>query len=253
MQLKIGTCGWGVTGGYKAYFSHFNVIELQDTFNKLPKPETAEYWRKSVPPDFEFTMKAWQAITHPSTSPTWRQGKLPGGKPENIGLLQPTEENFKAWEATAEICKILGCRVLVVQTPPKFDSTREHIQNVRAFFSKVKRPCPVAWEPRGRWDGETIRGLCDDLNLIHVVDPFRHKLARKTDTIYFRLNGIGEGDTNFKYRYTDADLRRLSSVPAAYPDSRDVYVMFNNISMGEDAARFVDMIRQTRSGEAVHV
>ena len=180
MQLKIGTCGWGLKGGHEAYFSEFGVVELQDTFNKLPKPETARHWKEEAPSGFEFTMKAWQAITHPSTSPTWRQGKLPEGNPEHIGLLQPTEENLKAWSETAEICKILGCKILVVQTPPKFDSTREHIQNVRSFFSKVKRPCAVAWEPRGRWDNETIRGMCNDLNLIHVVDPFRNKPSGST-------------------------------------------------------------------------
>lgn len=242
MQLKIGTCGWGLKGGHSAYFSEFGVVELQDTFYKLPKAETARHWKDEAPPNFEFTMKAWQAITHPSTSPTWRQGKLPEGNQEHIGLLQPTEENLRAWSETAEICKILACNILVVQTPPKFDSTREHIQNVRAFFSKVKRPCAVAWEPRGRWDNDTIRGLCTDLNLVHVVDPFRNKPARKTDTIYFRLNGIGPGDANYRYRYTDQDLQKLSRMLDGHNDVKEVYVMFNNMTMGQDAIRLKNML-----------
>jgi len=242
MKLKIGTCGWGLKDDHQAYFSEFGVIELQDTFYRLPKQETARRWRDEAPQGFEFTIKAWQAVTHPSTSPTWRQGKLPDGRSENIGLLQSTEENFKAWMETAEICKILSCNILVVQTPPKFDSTREHIGNVKNFFSRVKRPCAVAWEPRGRWDQETIRGLCSDLNLIHVVDPFRSKPAKKSDVVYFRLHGIGDGDVNYRYRFTDDNLKRLAAIVSGYSDAREVYVMFNNMYMGDDARRLKKMM-----------
>jgi uncharacterized protein YecE (DUF72 family) len=239
MTVKVGTCGWGLKGGKEAYYSTFNVIELQDPFYILPQPDLARRWREAAPPDFEMNMKAWQAITHPATSPTWKQGKLPEGRPENIGLLKPTEENFRSWKETAEIVKILQSKVLVVQTPPKFDSTREHLKDVKAFFSSVKRPCAVGWETRGPWAADVVRKLCEDLNLIHIVDPFRHKPAVSTDIIYFRLHGIGPGEVNYKYKYTDADLRKLLGMVRSYEKTaREVYVMFNNITMGEDALRF---------------
>ncbi len=82
-----------------------------------------------------------------------------------------------------------------------------------------------------------------DLNLIHIVDPFRHKPAVSTDIIYFRLHGIGPGEVNYKYKYTDADLRKLLGIVRSYEKTaREVYVMFNNISMGEDAVRFKAML-----------
>ncbi len=239
MSVKVGTCGWGVRGGKQAYYEAFGVIELQDTFYKLPQPETVKRWRDEAPPDFEINVKAWQAVTHPSTSPTWRQGRLPEGDPEHIGLLQPTEENLKAWAQTAEVAKTLQSKVLVVQTPPKFESTRENVKNVRTFFSTVKRPCAVGWETRGPWADDVVKKLCEDLNLIHIVDPFRHKPATVSDIVYFRLHGIGPGEVNYKYKYTDDDLRRLQWFVKMYEKAaRDVYVMFNNISMGEDAVRF---------------
>ncbi len=239
MSVKVGTCGWGVRGGKQAYYEAFGVIELQDTFYKLPQPETVKRWRDEAPPDFEINVKAWQAVTHPSTSPTWRQGKLPEGDPEHIGLLQPTEENLKAWAQTAEVAKTLQSKVLVVQTPPKFESTRENVKNVRTFFSTVKRPCAVGWETRGPWADDVVKKLCEDLNLIHIVDPFRHKPATVSDIVYFRLHGIGPGEVNYKYKYTDNDLLRLQWFVKTYEKAaRDVYVMFNNISMGEDAIRY---------------
>jgi uncharacterized protein YecE (DUF72 family) len=243
MPVKVGTCGWSVKGGKQAYYSAFPVIELQDTFYKLPRPESVQRWRDEAPPGFEMNMKAWQAVTHPSTSPTWRQGRLPEGKPEHVGLLQPTEENYRAWAQTAEIARTLQSKVLVVQTPPKFDSTRENLKNVKAFFSSVKRPCAVGWEPRGPWAEDVVKKLCEDLKLIHIVDPFRHKPAVASDIVYFRLHGIGPGEVNYKYKYTDADLQKLLGIVRGYEKTaREVYVMFNNISMGEDAARFANLI-----------
>jgi uncharacterized protein YecE (DUF72 family) len=133
--------------------------------------------------------------------------------------------------------------VLVVQTPPKFDSTRENLKNVKAFFSSVKRPCAVGWETRGPWAEDVVKKLCDELNLIHIVDPFRHKPATASDIVYFRLHGIGPGEVNYKYKYTDCDLSRLLGFVKSYEKTaRAVYVMFNNISMGEDTARFKALI-----------
>jgi uncharacterized protein YecE (DUF72 family) len=243
MNVKVGTCGWGVKGGKQAYYEAFNVVEVQDTFYQLPKLETVQHWRDEAPSGFEIDMKAWQAITHPSTSPTWQKYKMPEGRPENIGLLQPTEENYRAWAQTAEIAKTLQSKVLVVQTPPKFDSTRENLKNVRTFFSSVKRPCAVGWETRGPWAEDVVKKLCEDLKLIHIVDPFRHKPVLVSDVVYFRLHGIGPGEVNYKYKYTDADLQKLLGIVRGYEKpAREVYVMFNNISMGDDALRFKQML-----------
>ncbi|MHC1610664.1 MAG: DUF72 domain-containing protein [Candidatus Methanospirareceae archaeon] len=36
----------------------------------------AERWRLRAPKEFEFTVKAWQLITHEPTSPTYRKARL---------------------------------------------------------------------------------------------------------------------------------------------------------------------------------
>jgi len=55
----------------KDYLSHFRLVEVHQTLYKMPKLETALRWRKQAPSDLEFTIKAWQLITHPATSPTY--------------------------------------------------------------------------------------------------------------------------------------------------------------------------------------
>lgn len=61
----------------KDYFKQFKLVEVQQTFYKLPKLETALKWRGTAPSDFEFTLKASQLITHPAASLTYRRAEHP--------------------------------------------------------------------------------------------------------------------------------------------------------------------------------
>ncbi len=69
LRVKVGCCGF--PGGMKKYFSQFRLVEVQQTFYKMPRLKTAQKWRQEAPSDFEFTLKAWQLITHSPTSATY--------------------------------------------------------------------------------------------------------------------------------------------------------------------------------------
>ena len=73
MTLKLGMCGYTI--GAAAYFKQFRVVEIQQTFYDPPPLATIAKWRAQAPEDFEFTMKAWQVITHMGTSSTYRRLK----------------------------------------------------------------------------------------------------------------------------------------------------------------------------------
>lgn len=248
-RVKVGCCGWALKGGMDSYFKSFKVIELQSTFYKLPKASTAKGWRLKAPKDFEFTVKAWQAITHPATSPTWRKAgiKIPASKAEGYGHLKPSEENFEAWSLIRKICEELNSKIVLVQCPPTFNYTVEHVKNMEKFFLNIDRGgLAVAWEPRGDWSEhqDKVKELCESLNLIHAVDIMRREPALiNEDLSYIRLHGLGGREVNYRYKYTDDDLRRLLlKVEALSKISRDVYVMFNNIHMAEDSLKFKGMV-----------
>lgn len=247
-MLKIGTCGWGLKGGRSTYFREFNAIELQNTFYRNVSSETLEKYRKEAPAGFEFVVKAWQAITHPISSPTWKKaGKIPElGDPCGLGYLRPTPENFRAWDLILGECRLLDSRLVVIQTPPSFSCSEKTKLDMIAFLSKIERSSiTLGWEPRGDWNRrpDEIGRICERLSLVHIVDPFRRLPAFESETVYFRLHGISDGETNYKYKYTDADLSRLASIISTYPESKKIYVMFNNMSMGEDALRFKNMLK----------
>ena len=82
---------------------------------------------------------------------------------------------------------------------------------------------------RPEWPDEEIGKLCEELGLIHCVDPFKNKPLHG-DFQYFRLHGI----TGYEYPFTDEDLATL----AVWTENKPSYVLFNNGSMREDALRF---------------
>ncbi|MGC8936701.1 MAG: DUF72 domain-containing protein [Candidatus Methanomethylicaceae archaeon] len=247
MEVKVGTCGWSVRGGRSAYYRTFPCIELQETFYKLPRIETAEDWRRGAPEWFEFVVKAWQAVTHPMSSPTWRKvgGPPKWGSGEKFGLLRATEENFMAWEEILKVCKVLRSEIVVIQTPPTFKPSSESIDDMQKFFNSIERHgMRLGWEPRGEWNQrpEEVRAICRELSLIHVVDPFRSRPYLESDLVYFRLHGIGGAETNYGYAYTDNDLRMLLEIVREMKEAERIYVMFNNVSMARDAQRFLKLM-----------
>jgi uncharacterized protein YecE (DUF72 family) len=233
-QIKVGCCGFA--GAQKKYFELFGVVEIQQTFYQLPEIKTAEKWRTAAPPGFEFTMKAWQLITHVPCSPTYRRLREPiePSKADRYGSFRPTKEVFEAWKRTASFARTLGATIIVFQCPASFRSLEENVKNMETFFTGIDRAgFTFTWEPRGAWPDDLIVRLCEELDLIHCVDPFKNE-ALLGDVDYFRLHGIGD----YQYTYTDDELgeveKKLGKKPA--------YVMFNNSTMKGDALRFIDRL-----------
>ena len=88
-DIRIGTSGWSYPTGkgtwngvfYPAkgrrprgapkfddlafYAEHFDTVEINSTFYRIPTPDTANTWAARTPPGFEFSLKLYQKFTHP--------------------------------------------------------------------------------------------------------------------------------------------------------------------------------------------
>ncbi len=238
-SAKVGCCGFSVAR--PKYFREFTVVEIQQTFYNLPRLATAEKWRAEAPPGFEFPVKAWQLITHEPTSPTYRRLRKPIEKTKQrlYGGFRPTDEVLAAWQATLEFVRRLGADNVIFQCPASFRPTSENKRNIRQFFSSIDRSgITCVWEPRGEWGEEEIRDICEACSLVHCVDPFRSR-PQAGAIRYFRLHGI----SGYRYRYTDADLETLlNGLDPRLP----TYLLFNNLSMFDDALRLKRLLGRIR-------
>ncbi|MFN2597309.1 MAG: DUF72 domain-containing protein [Pyrinomonadaceae bacterium] len=236
--VKIGCCGFRVS--YAEYFAHFDAVEVQQTFYQPPKIETLRGWRAEAPAGFEFTLKAWQLVTHDGASPTYRRMKrvLTEDERESCGSFRPTEIVREGWETTRACAQALGTRRILFQCPARFKPTDANVANLRRFFSSVERSKFVLmWEPRGdEWSRQLVRGLCRELDLVHVVDPLVERTATP-ERCYFRLHVRRGG----RRRYEDEELAELYTM---LPRGETSYVFFNNVRMVDDAARFQRIARE---------
>jgi uncharacterized protein YecE (DUF72 family) len=255
MVIVVGCCGFAIPGGMKSYYGKFNSVEIQSTFYNIPRLETIEKWRSEAPPSFEFVPKAFQGITHSSSSPTWKRfrGKLPNvdSHGERYGSFRPTEEVTNCWGAMMEICSRLRAEAILIQTPPSFDCSETNARNMENFLTTVKtRNLAICWEPRGDWNEnpDKIRQICSKLNLIHVVDIMRREPAIENEISYIRLHGLNPREFDYNYRYSDTDLRSLKNkLLGIEKRSRKAYVFFNNTNMANDAKRFKEILQQSEN------
>jgi uncharacterized protein YecE (DUF72 family) len=235
MQVLVGTCGFPTSR--KTIYATLDAVELQETFYNMPNPERMAQLRREVP-NFHFTAKVFQGLTHPPDSPTYRRTR--GFKPtQNHGSLKPTRENLELWQQYTEAVAPLQPEVLVFQTPPSL-KPEPYIYD---FFTTITGRWRLAWEPRGETykDPRLIQKVAE-LGVIIAVDPLRREPPPST-LQYFRLHGLGKGEVNYRYKYTDDDLHRLAQI-IKNTKADLIYVMFNNVHMQEDATRFKQIINQ---------
>ena len=233
-RIRVGTCGF--PEARRRLYRDLDAVEVQQTFYHPPGPETVRRWRKEAPEDFAFSLKAWQLITHPPSSPTYRRLKRPLDDAEKAlcGGFRLNDLTWRAWDATAHLADLLRAVAVVCQTPASFRPTAENLERMRRFFTAVPRgDWKIVFEPRGGdWTVTILAPLLDELGLVHGVDPFlASPLSR--DWHYFRLHG--RPAYHYHYRYSEVDLAALKR---KLPGEGTVMVMFNNGAMARDARRF---------------
>lgn len=248
-MIRVGCCGWPVAR--TEYFRRFSTLEIDASFYNPPQLATASRWREEAPEGFEYSMKAWQIITHPSSSPTYRKltGKWSEKRLSLCGHFAATQEVESAWERTWSVAQALKARFILFQTPKSFYPSSNHLRDMYRFFKAIRRTdVLLAWEARGRaWNAKLLKKICLDLGLIHVVDPMIDR-QQAGNIGYYRLHGKHEGDRlDYAHSYSDAELGALHTRCAG----KSVLVYFNNTPMWDDASRFQDMAGPQARGMAV--
>ncbi|MDQ3817095.1 MAG: DUF72 domain-containing protein, partial [Acidobacteriota bacterium] len=116
-KVKIGTCGFRIPRG--EYTQLLSCVEIQHTFYQPPQIPTLERWRQETPPRFEFTLKAWQLITHGAKSPTYKRlrRQLSETEREEAGYFKPSALVKEAWEVTLACAKALKAKTILFQCP----------------------------------------------------------------------------------------------------------------------------------------
>jgi uncharacterized protein YecE (DUF72 family) len=202
----------------KFYAGHFNTVEINNSFYRLPTEDTFKNWRKQVPRDFKFSVKASRFITH-------------------VKRLKDPEEPLDLFFSRAKHLKDhLG--PVLFQLPPqlKLDIDRLEIF-LRALKSHGAGKLRCSLEVRdATWLTTPVFDLLEkygvalclaDWREMHVTGPVT------ANFVYVRRHyGRGKGG-NYPKRDLDRDVNQIRKW---MEQDLDVFMYFNN-DMGGHAIR----------------
>lgn len=234
MKIHIGCSGFPVSQA--RYFTRFETIEIASTFSQLPRKSTLEKWRREFPSSAQIALTVWQAITHPGTHAAIARmrPKIDPARMLRYGHFRDTPEVREALRRFEEVIDILKPKFLVFRTPSTFYPNADHLRDMYRFFKSLpRRGATRIWEPQGgAWDDRLLKKVCEDLGLVHGVNPLE-RASLSGGVHYYRLSGLSRYDRN--YRYSETELAEVLDRCSGKPS----YVFFENRSMWRDAQRLM--------------
>jgi uncharacterized protein YecE (DUF72 family) len=187
-----------------AYSNEFDFVEVNSTFYQILQPQTVERWRKSVPADFEFSMKCYEALTH------------------RVGL-RPVEDAFRIFGMMQSYCEILNSKILVMQMPPSLKLDEKFINQARDFFKSLDLgSLRVAFEFRvtpEKMPGSLL-SMLRDFNMAHTVDLTFEEPIFESDLLYSRIFGQPKKGNNLDSK----DLNEIKK-KVGETKSKTVYII----------------------------
>jgi uncharacterized protein YecE (DUF72 family) len=232
-DLRIGTSGYQYDGWrgrfypddlpkshwFEHYAKHFDAVELNATFYRLPEADTFARWRKAAPPGFCYALKFSRYGTH-------------------LKHLKDPEDTISLF---IERARLLGPTLgpILVQLPPHW-----HVDCGRldAFLEAAPKRYRWAIELRDRsWFTQDVYSVLRDhgaaLCIHDLID--RHPRLTTTDWVYLRFHG-DHYTGSYSQQALSGAARRIR---AHLDDGRDVYAFFNNDVEGYAVRNAADLRR----------
>jgi uncharacterized protein YecE (DUF72 family) len=230
--VYVGCSGWAYSswkpGFYPAqvsakrfleyYATQLNSVEVNYTFRSLPTPATVDAWLAQTGPDFRFSFKAPQRITH------IRRLKDCG----------PLLEEFAAAIRPATKAKRIG--LVLIQLPPNMKADEERLRTFLADAKKLK--LRMAFEFRhASWFDSTIYKLLERAKAALCVAESDELETPDITTAPFSCYRLR------KSKYTNARLAAIAERLAAQAERGEVFAYFKHEDEPTGALRAAAVIK----------
>ncbi len=220
-NIRIGTSGWLYPhwrgrfypddlghGDELAYYArHFDSVEINNTFYRLPTPEAVGHWRRQVPPSFLFSTKMSRYATH----------------------MKKLKDPVISASLFLDRIRRFGTKrgPVLIQLPPRWHANAERLD---AFLDCIPRSWRVAVEFRDRswWCAPVYDVLRRQNAALCILNMEGRTSPRQVtaDFVYLRLHGPGPA---YAGRYGTRALRNFARWCEEWQDNGlDVFAYFNN-------------------------
>jgi uncharacterized protein YecE (DUF72 family) len=237
-DIRIGTSGWhykhwvGTVYPPKWpaskmltwYEQHFDTVEINNSFYRLPAESALKQWRSSTPAHFCFAVKGSRFLTH-------------------MKKLKDPEPGLKKFFSCVDLLQDKLGPVLF-QLPPNFEL---NLQRLEGFLDALPKWHRYAFEFRNEsWNTADVFKLLRDRNVAYCpfhLAGFQSPIEITADISYVRLHGPGG---KYQGSYDDKALRIWARrIKDWRRDLKAIYVYFDNDDSGysvKNAMRLREML-----------
>lgn len=223
-KIYIGTSGWSykhwrgtfypqqikVKNHFSYYLQHFNTVEINNSFYRLPSEETFLNWKKIVPDDFIYVIKANRFITH----------------------IKKLHDPAVTLAPFMDHVKLLGVKLgpVLFQLPPFMKSNTALLE---AFLEELPKNFRCVFEFRNPdWYKPEIYDLLKKHNCAFCIYELAGHISPSqitADFVYLRLHGPGN---KYQGSYSDETLQSWADECLKWSETKDVFVYFDNDQNG---------------------
>ncbi len=190
---------------FRHYTENFKTVELNAPFYKWPRPATVRGWVRNAGPDFRYTVKVNQEITHERR-------------------MVRTKRLLKSfYEIGSILGPQLGC--FLFQFPPSYKFTAARLKSIVSQLDPKWRNV-VEFRHKSWWRKTVFRAFAQHRIIFCTVSAPRlpETIPPEGDIIYLRMHGRTRW---YRHDYTTDELtqwaQRLASAGA-----KEIWVYFNN-------------------------
>ncbi len=206
------------------YAQHFNTVELNVTFYRLPGEKVFSGWYNRVPKDFLFVVKGSRFITHI---------KKLNNCQEPLDLLMQRVKLLKEklgvilWQLPPSLRLAIGDKDSGIRIE-KFEGFLKllisyHLSHIPRFSFEFRHQS---------WFCKEVYDLLKKYNIaLCIADSPRWPLSEETtaDFVYLRFHG---GKELYGSNYSDKELASWAEKIKKWKKSKDIYAYFNNDAYG---------------------
>ena len=230
MAIYIGTSGftyddWGDGVFYpdglpqnkwlEYYCQHFDTVELNVTFYRLPSEAAFKSWNKRTPKNFHFALKGSRYITH-------------------IKRLKGVKDSLRIFFEQSAPLKT-KTRVILWQLTPKMKCDIKRLKEFVRLLKSYKKPYHVFEFRHESWVNNEVFSLLADnkMSMCHADWPkFNMDVPDDFPFIYVRRHGPNAGSL-YGACYTAAQLKKdAQRIKTWVKKRKDVFIYFNNDTAG---------------------
>lgn len=234
-QIHIGTSGWAYPQWKNVFYpsslkdrdrlsyyaAHFDALEINSSFYRLPAPDFVARWNDAVPDDFRFCFKAWRVITHDKK-------------------LRDVQADVRAMLTGLSRARD-KCGPLLFQLPPSINAGAAPLLAELLHYVTDNGWRAAVEFRHASWYTPAVQEMMSR----HGAAIVRHDMPRyatpalplEKDLVYMRFHGAG-----IKYGgdYGGAFLKKTAAQLKGAQEDSDTYIFFNN-TLGAATSNATDL------------